>query len=79
MGGAGADVFVLQINNEGIDLITDFNPDEDKLDFLGDLPIDRFWFQAGTNENTGSTMIVDSLTGETIAIVLGVAIDARRC
>ncbi len=75
-GGAGTDRFVLQINNGGITLITDFKPDEDKLVFKDGLDPARFEFQVGQGVNAGHTLIIDSLTGETIAMLLGVIVDA---
>lgn len=71
IGGAGADLFMLQINNEGIDIIMDFDPDEDQFAFKEGLDLSRFEFQPGLDAHAGHTWVIDTLTGETIALILG--------
>ncbi len=67
-GGFGADVFILQ-TNKGIDTIADFSPNEDSLGIVGG-EVDPANLNVIASGN--DTLIVDKLSGQTIAIVQGV-------
>lgn len=65
-GGAGADVFVLQ-KSKGTDTITDFSSGNDRFFLEGLVPSDLTATDSGNN-----TTITDKLTGQVVAVVLGV-------
>ncbi|WP_019499686.1 calcium-binding protein [Pseudanabaena sp. PCC 6802] len=66
-GGSGADVFVLQANR-GTDIITDFRTEDSFGVIAGDLDVANLNITA----SGGDSLIVDKISGQTIAVVQGV-------
>ncbi len=70
-GGAGADTFFIT-GLEGVDTLTDFNPREDQLRLRDGLTVQA---RLGTGAEAGNTLLVDAVTGQTVARLLGVTAD----
>ena len=77
LGGEGADTFVLN-RNSGVTIITDFTPGEDRLALKGSLTQDDLDFAQLDNNSilNGSTLIRDADTGELLAFVAFVPVEA---
>lgn len=71
MGGDGQDLFVLQPGS-GTDLIIDFTDGQDKFALSGGLLINQIGIVPGTGDNTGSTVFINQVTSETLAIARAV-------
>lgn len=67
-GGVGSDTFFIT-GLEGVDTITDFRPGEDQLRLREGLTVQA---QLGTGADAGNTLLVDTVTGATVARLVGV-------
>ncbi|MEG4573860.1 calcium-binding protein, partial [Microcoleus sp. N3A4] len=76
-GGSGNDTFFVQLDDESIDYITDYQNGGDRIaSDNGFLNFDNFTFSAGTGANgagSGDTVIVDKSSNRAIAVLLNVA------
>ncbi|MDB9510796.1 hypothetical protein PN499_06350, partial [Kamptonema animale CS-326] len=76
-GGLGFDVFAIAIGTGGTslvaaDVITDFTPNQDKIDLLSSLTFNHLNISQGTGLNIADTIIQYQVTGEYLAILKGV-------
>ncbi|NJK69158.1 MAG: hypothetical protein HC941_23910 [Microcoleus sp. SU_5_3] len=76
-GGLGNDVFAIAIGTGGTslataDVITDFTPNQDKIDLISPLAFNQLNIFQGTGLNIDDTIIQYRVTGEYLAILKGV-------
>ncbi|GAB4136902.1 MAG: hypothetical protein Fur0046_10690 [Cyanobacteria bacterium J069] len=76
-GGNGRDVFVIANGTGGsrqrnANVITDFNPNADRIGLVGGLRFNNLSFTQGTGNNRNNTIIRNRQTGEFLAIVRNV-------
>ncbi|MDJ1175523.1 M10 family metallopeptidase C-terminal domain-containing protein [Roseofilum capinflatum] len=76
IGGEGQDIFILsQLSPENptaADWILDFEDGQDYIQLQGGLTSDRLIIALGTDNLTGTTLIQDLRTGQTLAILPGI-------
>lgn len=84
-GGEGLDIFVLERRGSastggpalsGADTILDFVVGSDQIALGGGLTFETLEISAGTGDNAGDTILRDTVTGEFLAIIKGVAPEA---
>ena len=71
IGGSGNDIFVLQ-SGQGFDIIADFTQGQDLIGLAGGLSFS----QLAISQNTQGTLIKNLLTGEQLAMMIGVNANA---
>lgn len=76
IGGAGQDFFIFSQPSpehpSQADWILDFEDTQDQIYLTGGLTYDRLSIAFGTDNLTGATLILDMLTGQTLAILPGI-------
>lgn len=74
IGGAGQDLFILSQPSSGnqADWILDFEDTQDYIQLTGGLTSDRLSIALGRDNLTGTTLIQDLSTGQTLAILPGI-------